>query len=606
MVVAPEDRVRNAVIYATIAAGLVVALLVVMAIVSFLSIHRAENDLSAAKTLIGNDLGNKSLLTSPSGRDQLTNDIATVQRDAALATNSLQGSVSLGLLGHLPIIGTQRHGVIQLSDDVETAATDASALLTSLDGLIGNSHGTTVSLPALTAFEVYVKQGHTSLASLQRPAAGLIGPLATARRAFNKEDAKLVHLLALSSRTISFALPFLGANGPQTYLVAGLNNAEMRDSGAVLSLAELSASNGTFTISDDHSYADDALSSPAPVPLPAGTQQVFGANQPSLNWPATDETADWATSGQLMQAMWQQATGQTVAGVIGIDVPGVAQILKLTGPVSVPGISGPISASNIGDQLLDKAYQGLTVQSSEATRREALASVVKAAINKMKIEHVDIDAFANALAADVAGRHLMVWSDVATDESGLVALDAAGTLNSVDPTRTFHVAIENSSADKLDYFVAVKLHMHVIVDKAGNALVNTTVTLANFALKNQPASYQYGPDDINAFQPGQYVARVVLWGPQGSIMPGSIPESGLQLTQDLFSLDPAQTRSVSFSVAIPHAVQHGRLVLRLVPQARLKPDALSLTLSAPAWTVSGHEDISTHLAATREFSWGLT
>ena len=36
---------------------------------------------------------------------------------------------------------------------------------------------------------------------------------------------------------LSYVLPFLGADGPRTYLIAGENNAEMRDQGAVLSLA---------------------------------------------------------------------------------------------------------------------------------------------------------------------------------------------------------------------------------------------------------------------------------------------------------------------------------------------------------------------------------
>src|SRR5581483_12431356 len=104
---------------------------------------------------------------------------------------------------------------------------------------------------------------------------------------------------------------------------------------------------------------------------------------------------------------------------------------------------------NIDNQLLNVAYQGLTVADPQNERRDILAAVVKAAVNKMKTEHVDLDAFANALAADVQGRHLMVWSGVPSAESGLVALDAAGTLTAGNPARTMHVALENNSADKL-------------------------------------------------------------------------------------------------------------------------------------------------------------
>ena len=525
----PEDRIRNSVIYAGIGVAVVVVVLVAMAVVSFLSVHRAENDLDAAKSLISNDLSDQALLTTASGRTQLADDIGTVQKDAAEATSSLTGSPSLGLLGHLPWVGTQRTGVIELSKDVETAATDASALLAAVNNLVENSHGTSVSLSALSALDVYVAQGHKSLEGIDRPATGLVGPLANARRSFDKEDAKLVHLLAQSEQTINFALPFLGADGPQTYLIAGENNAEMRDGGSVLSLDLLTASGGTFTIAHDASYGNYALSSPAAVTLPAGTEQVFGSYGPTLNWPNTDATADWPASGAAMQGMWQQATGQHVDGVIGMDVPGLARILQLTGPVAVPGILVAVTSANVGNLLLNAEYQGLTVNDPQAGRREMLAAVVKAAVDRMKTEHVDLDGFARALSDDVSGRHLMVWSDVPSDEAGLVTLDAAGTLNSSLPDRSIHLAVENGTADKLDYFVAVNLKVKVTIDSQGNALVNSTVSVYNFAQKGQPASYQYGPDLVNAFTPGEYGARIFYWGPDGSQEPGAVPESGLQL-----------------------------------------------------------------------------
>jgi hypothetical protein len=605
VVVHGPSRRRTVTTYAWVAGGLVVVALAVMAVVSFLSIHRAEDDLNAARGIISNDVADQALLRSPGGRVQLTNDIASVQKDAAEATSSLTGSVSLSLLGHLPFVDRQRSGVIQLSTDVESAATDASGIVTVLNNLIDASHGTTVSLPALSALGTSVDQGRRNLEALNRTPSGLLGPLASARRAFDKEDVKLVRVLSLSARTIDFALPFLGSGGPQNYLIAGLNNAEMRDGGAVLSLDTLTAANGTFTINHDASYADYSLNAPAPVALPAGTQQVFGVNQPTLNWPATDETPDWATSGRIMEGMWRQATGQTVNGVIGMDVLGVARILQLTGPVSVPGESVPISASNISYQLLDKAYQGLTVGDPQGERRDMIAAVIKAAVNRMKVEHIDLDQLANALADDVDGRHLMVWTASPSAESGLVALDAAGTIDSVEPDRTIHVALENSAADKLDYLVAVSVNLHIEVDRSGNALINATTNVANFAAAGQPASYQYGPDDINAFTPGQYAGHLLFWGPKGSIMPGAVDESGLEVVQSHFSLLPGQQRAITFSAVIPHAVVGGHLRLRLVPQARLQPDHLVVTLSAPAWNVTGHRRLSTSWGDTLNLNWNM-
>jgi hypothetical protein len=606
-VVADEDVThRRRLVGAVVAGGLIIIALIVLLAFSFGPVNAARHDLNAAKTLIGGDLHNRALLTTAGGRAQLATDIDTVSQYAAEANASLSGSESLRLLGYLPVLHAQRAGLIQLATDVELATAEASDMLNSLNNLVATSHGTTVSLPALASLQVNIDEGHQKMASLDRPAGGLLGPLATARVAFDNEDAKLLRLLSLSSKTIAFARPFLGSNGPQSYLIGGMNNAEMRDSGAVLSLDLLSTVDGSFSVQQDDTYGDYLLQSPAPVALPAGTEKIFGAYLPTEQWPDVDATADFALTGESMQAMWAQATGQHVDGVLGLDVPGVISLLKLTGPVDVAGIDEPVSASNAGYLLLDQAYQGDTVNDPQNSRRDKIAAVVKAAVDEMKTEHVDLDSFASALSDDVAGRHLMVWSADPTDEAGLRALDAAGTLTTSEPDRTFHVAVENSTADKLDYFTKVGVAMKVTVDASGNALVNTAIVVANHALPNQPPSYQYGPDGVNSFTPGQYVARIFFWGPQGSDVPDSTPESGLELTQSHFSLLPGQDDFVSFATVIRHAVVDGRLQLRLIPQARLVPDSLTVDLSAPGWHVSGHTHVATKWGSTLSLSWGLS
>jgi hypothetical protein len=605
IVVDREEQVRNWYIYSSIGAGFIVVALAVMSVVSYTAIHRAQRDLTAAKAIIANDLGNKALLTTADGRVRLASDIGTVAKDAAEATASLQGSTSLRLLGYLPYVGTQRRGVIQLSTDVELAANYGSSLLNALNNLVSMSSGTTVSLPALAALESSVVQGHHNLASLDRPPNGLLGAIANARVSFDRQDAKLVRLLSLSAKTIAFARPFLGSGGPQTYLIAGQNNAEMRDGGAVLSLDLLTTSNGTFSIHQASTYGDYALSTPAHVTLPAGTATVFGDYHLTQQWPETVATPNFALSGLSMQAMWAQATGQHVDGVIAMDVPAVASILKLTGPVTVAGIPTPVSASNLADILLNQAYQGLTVNDPQNSRRDKIAAVVKAAVNQMKDEHVDLDSFASALSTDVNGRHLMVWSDVPSAEAGLSALDAAGTLTTSAPDRTFHIAVENNTVDKLDFFVGVGVHLHVSVDAAGNALVNSTIKVVNFAQPGHAPSYQYGPDGVNSFTPGEYGARIFFWGPAGAAMPGSVSESGLQVVQTHFSLLPHQANQAEFATFVRHAVVDGHLRLRLVPQARLVPDRLTVDVSAPGWSVQGPAHLSRSWGSTLSLSWGL-
>jgi len=605
-IIEAEVATRRRLVTVGFFAALFVLAVVVLLAFTIGPVNAARHNLTAAKTLIQQDIDNKTLLTTAAGRTQLVTDLGQVSRDAALANSELTGSEAFKILGVIPGLHKQRVGVIQLSSDLEQATQVASNMLNSLSTLVHNSHGTHVSLAALANLQKNVVAGHHAMAPLDRTASGLWGPIAKARRTFDREDTKVLRLLSLSGKTIAFARPFLGSGGPQTYLVAGMNNAEMRDSGSVLSLDVLTAANGTFTIDQDSSYANYLLSAPAPVTLPAGTEQVFGAYDPTENWPNTDATADFALTGESMQGMFKAATGQTVNGAIGIDLPGVVSILRLTGPVTVPGISEPVSAANAESLLLDKQYQGLAINASATQRRDNIAATVKAAVDQMKQEHIDIDTFANALASDVQGRHLMVWAADPTSEKGLVTLDAAGTLTTFNPARTFHLAVENATSDKLDYFIRVGVTMHITIDARGNAVINTAVGVRNDALTGQPPSLQYGPDGVNAFTPGQYVARIFLWGPRGSTMPGYVDESGLQLVQTHFSLLPQQSNSATFATVIPHAVVHGRLQLELIPQARYIPDDLTVDISAPGWNLKGPLHLNRQWGQNLGLHWSLS
>ncbi len=119
------------------------------------------------------------------------------------------------------------------------------------------------------------------LAPLNRGSGLLIGPLADARNTFDGEIAKITGLLTTGGHLLDYAGPFLGADGPRTYLLAGENNAEMRDQGAVLSWALLTANDGTFSMTHAQSVGTLSIRHPADVTLPAGTVSAFGLLQPT-------------------------------------------------------------------------------------------------------------------------------------------------------------------------------------------------------------------------------------------------------------------------------------------------------------------------------------
>ena len=169
-----------------------------------------------------------------------------------------------------------------------------------------------------------------------------------------------------------------------------------------------------------------------------------------------------------------------------------------------------------------------------APRHEELAAVASAVFHQLGVQKVDVVALARTLATETTERHLQLWDSKSRGTNRRSReLGASGDIDTDDPTRTFHVAVENATATKLDYFVDVAISDTVTISPNGSATVDTSVKLTNHAPAGQPPSYQLGPDGINSHVSGEYVGRVFLWGPRGSVQKGSVDESGLSLAPEI-------------------------------------------------------------------------
>src|SRR5207302_2062078 len=76
-----------------------------------------------------------------------------------------------------------------------------------------------------------------------------------------------------------------------------------------------------------------------------------------------------------------------------------------------------------------------------------------------------------------AGGHLRLWSADTPEEVTLEQTGLAGDPAAQLPDRTFHLAVENRNATKMDYYVQVKVRQEVHLTKLGTAVVRTAVTV---------------------------------------------------------------------------------------------------------------------------------
>jgi hypothetical protein len=213
--------------------------------------------------------------------------------------------------------------------------------------------------------------------------------------------------------------------------------------------------------------------------------------------------------------------------------------------------------------------------------------VVGAVVARLTTGSHDAVTLGRELAEASAGGHLRLWSGLPQEEEVFERTGLGGGPATKDADRTFHLAVQNRTASKLDYFVKPSVRQEVRVTRQGTAVVRTTVSIENQAPADARASYQFGPAGITE-KPGDYLAWVLLWGPAGSRqIQGSVAESGLNLSQFVVAVPAGERRDVTFETVVPRAVRDGKLQLRLVPQPRLEPVPLSVRLTTDGRSIGG-------------------
>ena len=118
--------------------------------------------------------------------------------------------------------------------------------------------------------------------------------------------------------------------------------------------------------------------------------------------------------------------------------------------------------------------------------------------------------------------------------------------------------------------------------------MRTTVVIRNNAPITGTPSYQLGPVTTFTAKPGDYLAWILLWGPSGSTqLYNSVGESGLNLSNFVMAVPAGEERELTFETVLRDAVRDGRFNLRLVPQPRLEPVPLAVTLRTEGRVVGG-------------------
>jgi hypothetical protein len=583
--------------------------LVALAASGGLALLRVRRDLQNARASLTAIVDDPSSLRTASGRVVARRQLNLALARVESARRAFDRSPGLFAAQVVPLVQGQRLALRALIHDAQSALKAGSAVIVGVDRVARQAsvQAGVVPLETMATLQAQLSDGARASLAGVRSSKGLWLSLADARRKFDAVALKAGTRLQQAADAAAAARTFMGGDAPRRYLVAIENNAEMRDQGMVLSYAVIQFDHGHMSVERHRDIGDIELSSPVDVNVPPGTQQLFGDLRPTQIWGAVNATADFPWSASTMQTMLRATGVGGVDGVIALDVPALAAMLRVTGPIQVTGISSPITADDVGTVLLHDFYEGLLpVAKDRAPRLEKLADVAAAVIDRLTAGALDAVQLAQELGTSAAGGHLRLWSDHRAEEKVFETSGLGGGPASRLPDSTVHVALENMSRTKVDYYVRPKVVLDANAASNGDVRLTTTIEVPNGVPAGSKPSLALGPDpDGPGGLPGEYKGRVVVWFPRWSRVAGGVAESGLVAVERDVDVLPGTTATFRFEAVVPHAIRNGRLALRLVPQPRLAPADLDVRLQARAWRATGPMQYHQSWDRVLTYEWAL-
>ncbi len=521
--------------------------------------------------------------------------LANLQQEAHSARAETHGTI-WKLARWTPIVGGNATAIATVASAVDDLAqhalpslVDASATL-DLQQIAPHDGSIDIApiqhaAPAIVGAASAVQRVRDQVAGIST--SGLLPVVRTSVSRLQSDLDKAVTTTSDAARAVTLLPPMLGTDGPRTYALLFLNNAEVRATGGIAgSWAIVQVVHGSVAIVKQGSAGDvNSHLSGAPVPVPPDVAALY-TNRPGTFFQDVDMSPSFPTDAALASEMFQQAYGIQVDGVISTDPVALAGLLQATGPVKLP-LGGSLTASNAVSLLLSQVYANIQ---NPALEDAYFAQAANAVFTALSAGQGDARATVKALADAAGAGRLTVWSRHPAEEKVLAGTALEGALPSSEPAGdpTVGVFLNDGTGAKLDYYLREDVAVAPAAScPAGRIAFHVRVTLTSTVpadAASLPAYVTAGSKTSASL--GTMRTQVVFAAPMdGSIVSASIDgvltpigsgvESGRSEGIVLVDLAPGAKKSIDVSLVttqLPHDVRaHG-----VTPQVRSTP------LSTPA------------------------
>jgi len=413
------------------------------------------------------------------------------------------------------------------------------------------------------------------------------------RSRFLDEAGRASQAAATAGNGLHLAATLYGPPGAARYFLAFQNPAELRGTGGLIGQYGVLESSGAGPrLTQVASYTALDARTRGRVRLPAEVARRYRRFAVDSAWSAVNIPPDLPTVGRIVVGLYQRATGTRLDGMIAVDPLAVAEILRVSGPITVEGLR--LTAANVAPVTLVDAY--VRYAADNLARRAFLEKTARATFTAFRgALAARPGALVSALALAARGRHLQVYSrdpalERAVEDLGI----AGGTAAPATGDYLMPVAI-NTGGNKLDAFLRRTLRYRVTLEPDGGARANASITLRNGAPAHGLPRYIAGPHDerFRAGDDSQFQMLYVAGGygftraTRDGRRVGAEPQEelgGLAISQQVV-VRPGRSVTLAYDLERRDAVQvgGGRATYRLLvrPQPTVHADRLELSLRIP-------------------------
>ncbi len=493
----------------------------------------------------------------------------------------------------VPVLAQNRSAIGEVLDRAAAAADAAADALGLIDldqlrvvGGVVDVEALALLARPLSDLERTATQLADALGSVDTP--WLFGPVRDRVDTAHELAVEVARQAHTTSTVATVGPAMLGNDGARRYLVAFTSPGEARGtSGLMGNWAEITVTKGALqlTASGRTSVLIDALRANGEASLTASPDYFsrygpFGAGdgtaatpvQPKF-WSNITMSPDMPSVGSAMAQLYDQATDRRVDGVIVIDPEGLAALLELTGPVTVPDAGITLTSVTVQQYLLFDQYTR-----AEADREDVLEAVTKATVARVLSAALPgPSVLARELGPAALEGHISMWAERADEEALMVLTGTDASMPQLNGRDGLAVVNNNASGSKIDTFLRRSVRYTAGVnERTGQIQATLTITLENTAPTTGYPEYVIGnvidlPIGTNrtllsVYTPLAFTSATLDGQPVG-LTTGS--ESGWQVHSAVITLAPAQTSTLV--VSLDGSLRPGDYALVYRPQALASP-----------------------------------